>query len=139
MALELRPNCEFCDKDLPPNATDARICTYECTFCADCVGTKLHLSLIHIYAAQKKGKLSLKQILTGSRKPASVKSEKLSADKAAERSSPEKSSKNEKLDEKLEGLARVVGEHQMKMFIAKHEETTETVSYTHLDVYKRQV
>jgi hypothetical protein len=42
MALELRPNCEFCDKDLPPNATDARICTYECTFCADCVDTKLH-------------------------------------------------------------------------------------------------
>ena len=31
----------------------------------------------------------------------------------------------EKLDEKLEGLARAVGEHQMKMFIAKHEETTE--------------
>jgi uncharacterized protein len=37
MALELRPNCEYCDKDLPPAATDARICTYECTFCADCV------------------------------------------------------------------------------------------------------
>ena len=37
MALELRPNCECCDKDLPPNATDARICTFECTFCADCV------------------------------------------------------------------------------------------------------
>lgn len=35
--LELRPNCEYCDKDLPPNAIDARICTYECTFCADCV------------------------------------------------------------------------------------------------------
>jgi uncharacterized protein len=35
--LELRPNCEYCDKDLPPDATDARICTYECTFCADCV------------------------------------------------------------------------------------------------------
>jgi hypothetical protein len=35
--LELRPNCEYCDKDLPPAATDARICTYECTFCADCV------------------------------------------------------------------------------------------------------
>ncbi|MGD0430877.1 MAG: DUF1272 domain-containing protein, partial [Acetobacteraceae bacterium] len=31
MALQLRPNCEFCDKDLPPAATDARICTYECT------------------------------------------------------------------------------------------------------------
>ena len=35
--LQLRPNCEYCDKDLPPGATDARICTYECTFCADCV------------------------------------------------------------------------------------------------------
>ena len=35
--LQLRPNCEYCDKDLPPSATDARICSYECTFCADCV------------------------------------------------------------------------------------------------------
>jgi len=33
--LELRPNCECCDKDLPPEA-DARICTFECTFCPDC-------------------------------------------------------------------------------------------------------
>ena len=41
MALQLRPNCEYCDKDLPPTATDARICSYECTFCADCVETKL--------------------------------------------------------------------------------------------------
>lgn len=41
MALELRPNCEFCDKDLPPAALDARICTYECTFCADCVDHRL--------------------------------------------------------------------------------------------------
>jgi uncharacterized protein len=37
MALELRPNCEYCDKDLPPDAIEARICTFECTFCADCV------------------------------------------------------------------------------------------------------
>lgn len=37
MALELRPNCEYCDKDLPPNSTIARICTYECTFCVECV------------------------------------------------------------------------------------------------------
>ena len=37
MPLELRPNCEYCDKDLPPAATDARICTFECTFCIDCV------------------------------------------------------------------------------------------------------
>jgi hypothetical protein len=35
--LELRPNCEWCDRDLPPTAADARICTYECTYCADCV------------------------------------------------------------------------------------------------------
>lgn len=37
MALELRPNCECCDRDLPPASSEARICTYECTFCADCV------------------------------------------------------------------------------------------------------
>src|SRR3954470_16843486 len=37
MALELRPNCEGCDRDLPPDSVHARICTFECTFCADCV------------------------------------------------------------------------------------------------------
>jgi hypothetical protein len=41
MALELRPNCECCDKDLAPDATDAPICSYECTFCADCVDRHL--------------------------------------------------------------------------------------------------
>lgn len=40
--LDLRPNCEYCDKDLPPAATEAMICTYECTFCAACVETHLH-------------------------------------------------------------------------------------------------
>lgn len=40
--LELRSNCELCDKDLPPEAADARICTYECTFCAMCVDDVLH-------------------------------------------------------------------------------------------------
>lgn len=39
--LELRPNCECCDKDLPPDAADAMICTFECTFCADCVNMTL--------------------------------------------------------------------------------------------------
>jgi len=34
--LELRPNCECCDRDLPPDSADARICTFECTFCAIC-------------------------------------------------------------------------------------------------------
>ena len=41
MALQLRPNCEYCDKDVPPNSPEARICSYECTFCADCVEKKL--------------------------------------------------------------------------------------------------
>ncbi len=39
--LELRPNCELCDKDLPPDSSEARICTYECTYCADCVDNVL--------------------------------------------------------------------------------------------------
>ena len=39
--LQLRPNCEHCDKDLPPHAVDARICSYECTFCLSCVETVL--------------------------------------------------------------------------------------------------
>ncbi len=38
--LQLRPNCESCDRDLPADATDAMICTFECTFCADCMTTK---------------------------------------------------------------------------------------------------
>ena len=40
--LELRPNCELCDRDLPPHSPDARICSYECTFCARCVEEVLH-------------------------------------------------------------------------------------------------
>ena len=35
--LELRPTCEHCNKLLPPNSLEARICSYECTFCANCV------------------------------------------------------------------------------------------------------
>jgi len=35
--LELRPNCENCDCDLPPDSRDAMICTFECTFCRKCV------------------------------------------------------------------------------------------------------
>lgn len=34
--LQLRPNCECCNKDLPPDSTDARICSFECTFCSAC-------------------------------------------------------------------------------------------------------
>ena len=35
--LELRPTCEHCNQPLPPASPDARICSYECTFCAACV------------------------------------------------------------------------------------------------------
>lgn len=39
--LELRPSCECCDKDLPPESSNAVICTFECTFCKSCAETKL--------------------------------------------------------------------------------------------------
>jgi hypothetical protein len=35
--LELRPSCEHCNRPLPPDAAEARICSFECTFCAACV------------------------------------------------------------------------------------------------------
>ncbi|NEQ25195.1 MAG: DUF1272 domain-containing protein [Microcoleus sp. SIO2G3] len=40
--LELRPNCECCDRDLPPNSLEAMICSFECTFCRNCVEQKLN-------------------------------------------------------------------------------------------------
>lgn len=39
--LEIRPNCECCDKDLPPDSTEAVICTFECTFCLSCANKVL--------------------------------------------------------------------------------------------------
>jgi len=36
--LQLRPNCECCDRDLPPDTVDAFICSFECTFCRSCAG-----------------------------------------------------------------------------------------------------
>ena len=39
--LQLRPNCECCNRDLPNESPDARICTYECTFCVTCAETRL--------------------------------------------------------------------------------------------------
>ena len=39
--LQLRPNCECCDRDLAPDSREARICSFECTFCRDCTETKL--------------------------------------------------------------------------------------------------
>lgn len=40
--LQLRPNCECCNRDLPPDAADAMICSFECTFCAQCANEVLH-------------------------------------------------------------------------------------------------
>ena len=40
--LELHPFCECCAKDLPPDSNDAMICSFECTFCVDCVENLLH-------------------------------------------------------------------------------------------------
>lgn len=40
--LELRPNCECCDKDLPPDSPEAVICSFECTFCVSCASGVLN-------------------------------------------------------------------------------------------------
>jgi hypothetical protein len=39
--LELRPNCECCDRDLPADSNEAMVCSFECTFCRDCAEVKL--------------------------------------------------------------------------------------------------
>jgi hypothetical protein len=41
--LEIRPTCENCNKDLPYNSNEAMICTFECTFCKDCVDLLHHV------------------------------------------------------------------------------------------------
>ena len=38
--LQMRPNCECCDRDLPPASGEARICSFECTFCAACADAR---------------------------------------------------------------------------------------------------
>ena len=40
--LQLRPNCECCDRDLPADSAEALICSFECTFCRDCAQQRLH-------------------------------------------------------------------------------------------------
>lgn len=40
--LDIRPNCECCDRDLPPESTEALICSFECTFCRSCVEAVFH-------------------------------------------------------------------------------------------------
>jgi hypothetical protein len=40
--LQLRPNCECCDRDLSPESREAMICSFECTFCTQCAEAVLH-------------------------------------------------------------------------------------------------
>jgi uncharacterized protein len=40
--LQLRPNCECCDRNLAPDSTEARICSFECTFCVTCAESTLN-------------------------------------------------------------------------------------------------
>ncbi len=47
MPLELRPNCECCNRDLPPDSEEAYICSFECTYCLDCAAGKLGLICIN--------------------------------------------------------------------------------------------
>ena len=42
MALELRTECERCGTALAPEG-EARICTFECTFCPDCAAALDHI------------------------------------------------------------------------------------------------
>ena len=37
--LEIRPNCECCDRDLAFDDPDVFICSFECTWCAECVAS----------------------------------------------------------------------------------------------------
>jgi uncharacterized protein len=39
--LQLRPNCECCNRDLPPQSQEALICSFECTFCRVCASSIL--------------------------------------------------------------------------------------------------
>ncbi|MEA3001579.1 MAG: uncharacterized protein QOH81_367 [Sphingomonadales bacterium] len=41
MILDMCPDCQLCGRDLPPDSPDARICSFECTFCADCADSRL--------------------------------------------------------------------------------------------------
>lgn len=40
--LIMKPNCECCDRDLDPSSDDARICSFECTWCASCAEHLAH-------------------------------------------------------------------------------------------------
>jgi hypothetical protein len=40
--LKLKPNCECCNRDLPPESPEAVMCSFECTFCRTCAEALLH-------------------------------------------------------------------------------------------------
>ena len=41
--LNMQPNCECCDRELPGDSQDAMICSFECTYCRHCAETVLNL------------------------------------------------------------------------------------------------
>ena len=57
--LEIRPNCEHCNKDLPNDSTDSLICTFECTFCVDCVTDIFNQICPNCGGGLEKGQLDL--------------------------------------------------------------------------------
>ena len=69
--LELRPNCESCDKDLPPESAEAMICTFECTFCIGCVEDPLNYKCPNCGGNFEKRPIRPKALLVNS--PASTK------------------------------------------------------------------
>lgn len=42
--LELRPNCECCDRDLAVSDPDVYICSFECTWCGECARKRLSMT-----------------------------------------------------------------------------------------------
>ena len=59
--LDIGPNCEIFEKHLPPESTEARICSYECSYCANCAESILHnvcsicgVALQHVVSGPKK-------------------------------------------------------------------------------------
>lgn len=56
--LELRPNCECCDQDLPADTAVAYLCSFECTFCAELVRRPHPASIKRVFNPALKATLS---------------------------------------------------------------------------------
>jgi len=61
--LEIRPTCEHCNKALPFDSTETMICTFECTFCRDCVDSVLEQVCPNCGGSFEKRPIRPKQVL----------------------------------------------------------------------------